>query len=239
MWLRSVRKACENHHRDTCMAQTRGPLLRQPYLLKAWLSPRAKSCLGPTPSQEPWEQAISAHRPRMKTCACAAFCTCLGSQEGGLESGPGDKGQTQVWCRKAKASLCPCPGPVPAARTRAQSALPFRPQILTWSQSPQWGPVNSNRPLLGDSGRFGDRVPWIPGLQLLEAHRGLGGSLEAGTGPPLSPTVLKHPSEPGPGNQATSTSLRNPPPPWSPRAGLVRARPGAGVQLEPGPPPLG
>lgn len=117
----------------------------------------------------------------------------LGSQEGGLEPGPGAKGQTQVWCCKAKASLCPCPGPVPAARTRAELALPFRPQILTWSQSPQWGPVNSNRPLLGDSGPLGSRVPWIPGLRLLEAHRGPGGSLEAGTGPPLSPTVLKHP----------------------------------------------
>lgn len=187
----------------------------------------------------PREQAISTHRLRMKTCACAAFCTCLGSQEGGLEPGPGAKGETQVWCRQAKASLCPCPGPVPEARTRAELALPFRPQIITWSQSPQWGPVNSNRPLLGDSGRLGARVPWIPGLQLLEAHRGPRGSPEEGTGLPLSPTVLTHPSKPGPGNQATPTSLRNPPPPWYPRAGPVRTRPGAGVQLEPAPPPQG
>lgn len=79
----------------------------------------------------PREQVISGHRSRMKTCTCAAFYTRLGSQEGGLEPGPGAKGQTQVWCRQAKASLCPCPGPVPAARTRAELALPFRPQILS------------------------------------------------------------------------------------------------------------
>lgn len=52
MWLRSVGKACENRHRDT-EAQTRGLLLCQQHLLKAWLRPRAKSCLGPTPGQEP------------------------------------------------------------------------------------------------------------------------------------------------------------------------------------------
>lgn len=51
MWrLESVRRARENPERDKDMAQTGGPLLHR---LKAWLRPRAKSCLSPTPSQEP------------------------------------------------------------------------------------------------------------------------------------------------------------------------------------------
>lgn len=53
--LESVRRARENPQRDKDMAQTGGPLLHQEYRLKAWLRPRAKSCLSPTASQEPLE----------------------------------------------------------------------------------------------------------------------------------------------------------------------------------------
>lgn len=49
MWLRTVRRARESHHRNTDTAQGQRPLLRQEHHLKARMRPRAKSCLGPTP----------------------------------------------------------------------------------------------------------------------------------------------------------------------------------------------
>ena len=110
--------------------------------------------------------------------------------------------------------LCPRPGPVRAARARADPASPSRHQILTWPSHPSGGLLPAtDLSWVTPAGR-GARVPRIPGLWLLEAHRGPAGSLESGPWPPLSPTSPKAPLRTqhllraGPGNQAIPTSLR-------------------------------
>jgi len=166
------------------MAQSRGPLLCLPYLLRAWLKPRAKSCLQPHSKPRALGTRQSHHTGQaLKPAPAPPSAPASGARQAAWSQAPEQK-EVKPRCGAPRPRLL-------SVQVQVQSERPG-PGLTRHFQAPD-PPVGAVTPAGGllpatglcwvtPAGR-GARVPWIRGLRLLEAPRGPGCSSEAARGP--------------------------------------------------------